>query len=261
LANRLAFTAAHEVWVLGRDMAAMIARNYGLASGRVRYVPHWSVVNIAHRRTAEATTLWRRLSLKEKFVVQYSGNMGLWHDMDTIIEAAALLEKDDTVHFLLIGSGIKRARAEGTARQTGLRNVTWLPYQKREDLADSLACCHAALISQMEGLEGVAVPCKLYGILASGRAVIAQAPAGAEVAQVVKEEQCGLVVPPGNAAKLAEAIATLAADRRLADIFGQRAFEAYQRAYTLERGADAFASGWSAWQNVGSPDSASTVAA
>ncbi len=252
-ANRAALATAHETWVLGRDMVELVHRDYGVPLARVRCVPHWSPVPFAERVTFEQTKLADHLGLRGKFVVQYSGNMGLWHDIDTIIRAAELLADRDDIRFLLIGAGRKRAAAEQLAQQLGLKNIVWLPYQPRGELMDSLACCHAALISQLAGLVGIAVPCKLYGILASGRAIIGQVPAASEVASVIAEEHCGVVVPPGDAVALAAAIATLAGEPDEVERMGAASFAAYREKYTLEAGADSFELGWREWRTAALP--------
>jgi glycosyltransferase involved in cell wall biosynthesis len=251
--NRRALAAADHVWVLGRDMAKMVEDRYAVPARKVRTVPHWSPIEFETITPAESTELWHRQGLAGKFVVQYSGNMGLWHDLDTIVQAAALLRERPEIHFLFVGAGMKRAPAEALAHSLGLANVSWLPYQDRKDLPDSLACCHVALISQLAGLEGIAVPCKLYGILASGRAVVAQVPDPAEVALVVREEDCGIVVPPSDARALAGAIARLADDRALTLRQGQNAFAAYLAKYTLKRATEDFNAIWVEWGCVSMP--------
>ncbi len=247
MANRWAFRRCHEVWVLGRDMAELVQVRYGVAATRVRVVPHWSPIEFSQSTPPQNGQLWAEQALEGKFVVQYSGNMGLWHDLVSIVRAAALLRDDPRIMFLLIGAGRGRASAEAEALRLGLQNVRWLPYQPREALADSLACCHVALISQRAGLEGVAVPCKLYGILASGRAVVAQVPARSEVARVVEEERCGVVVPPADAGALAREIRRLAQAPEEVERMGERAFAAYRDKYTSEAGVRAFEAGFKDW--------------
>lgn len=242
-ANRWAFSHARELWVLGRDMGELLEMRYGVTRSRIRCVPHWSPVEFSTTRKAEGTTLYAALGLQGKFVVQYSGNMGLWHDMQSIIRAADRLRYDTRILFLLIGEGRERAPAEQLAREFGLTNVRWLPFQPKTALEDSLSCCHAALISQRAGLEGVAVPCKLYGILASGRAVVAQVPTRSEVARVVTEENCGVVVAPGDFEGLAREILRLACLPEEVTEMGRRARAAYQAKYTLEAGVRAFRAG------------------
>jgi colanic acid biosynthesis glycosyl transferase WcaI len=246
-ANHWAFHRCQEVWVLGRDMAELVSFRYGVCPSRIRVIPHWSPIEFPRRTLPGDSRLWADQGLGGRFVVQYSGNMGLWHDLISIVRAAALLRNDAQIVFLLIGAGRCRAAAEEEAQKLGLRNIRWLPYQPQEVLADTLSCCHLALVSQRAGLEGVAVPCKLYGILASGRAVVAQVPERSEVARVVAEEGCGVVVPPGDAAALALHIRRLSQAPTEVDQMGERAFAAYHAKYTLEAGMKAFAEGFKYW--------------
>lgn len=241
-ANRRALARARLVLVLGRDMAELCQDRYGVDAGKISVVPSWSPVDFPVHAAAEATRLWRRLGLERKFVVQYSGNMGLWHDLRTIVEAAAVLRDEPGVHFLMIGDGRRRAEAEQLSIQLGLKNLTWLPFQPAEELGDSLACCHAAIVSQRAGLEGVAVPSKLYGILASGRAVLAQVPANSEAARVVRERDCGIVISPGDAPALAAAIRQLQDDPASTERMGRLAAEAGATQFTLAAAADRFES-------------------
>ena len=57
------------------------------------------------------------------------------------------------------------------------------------------------------------MPSKLTGMLASGRPVLATAAPDTELARVVMQDAaCGSVVPPENAAAMAQALRELAAD-------------------------------------------------
>ena len=114
------------------------------------------------------------------------------------------------------------------------KNVQWHEFVELEDLPESLAACHVSLISLHSDLEGVAVPCKLYGILASGRAVVAQVPEGSEVALTLREYHCGVVVPPGDMNELARVLKFLAKNLSVVESMGRKAFVAYKQNYRLE---------------------------
>lgn len=244
-ANRVALRGAGAVVVLGRDMARLLGETYGVPGERLVTIPHWSVADGGGGLAPEETNLWRDLGLAPgTFVVQYSGNMGLWHDLEALVAAAARLRKEKRIRFLFIGGGMRRARAEELAAEWGADNILWLPFRPEEELTDSLACCHLALISQREGLEGVAVPCKLYGILASGRGILAMVPDDSEVAEVVAEEGCGLRFDPDDAASLAAAILELSADPEQVAELGARAYAAFDRTYRLEHGVEKYRRLW-----------------
>ena len=236
-ANRWTLNRATYVLVLGRDMAELVGLRYGVPRRRIVLVPNWSPHWLGiEPKIAEETELWQRLDLPVgTFVVQYSGNMGLWHDIDSLVRAAAALRHEKDIVFLLIGGGRRKASAVLLADQFACSNIRWLPFQPDEYLGDTLACCHLGVVSQRAGLEGVAVPSKLYGILAAGRAVLAHVPEKSETALVVWEEECGRVIPPGDSHALSDAIKTLARDRELARSMGRKAFNAYRTKYTLTK--------------------------
>ena len=242
--NRKAYGQAQTITVLGRDMKKLLLETYGLPEEKVSWIPHWSPAGRAQPLSFAQSRLAVRLGLEKKWVVQYSGNMGLWHDMENLVRTAELLREEESIHFLCAGSGRRRQGAEHLAQQLGLRNVTWIDPVPLEDLDDLLACSHAALISQRDGLTGIAVPCKLYGILAAGRPVLAAVPADCETALVVREEKCGEVLPPHNPKALADCIRRRSRDPAGSAEMGQRSRLAYEQKYTLDRAVERFREVW-----------------
>jgi colanic acid biosynthesis glycosyl transferase WcaI len=232
--NRLSYKYASAIIVLGRDMQELLVRNYAIGIDKVVYIPNWSITSTEVPIPFESNSLAQELNLQDKFVVQYSGNMGLWHDIDTFIRAAAKLSNQTNIKFLFIGNGIRLTQAQQLSQELELQNVIWMDFVPKEKLSTSLSCAHVSLISLNLGLEGIAVPCKLYGILGAGRAILAQVPNTSEIAYTVLEEECGFVVAPGNVDELVERIILLEVDRDLTDQMGHRAFQAYQSKYTVE---------------------------
>ena len=195
--NRRMMHGAAAVIVLGRDMEEKVRAKLDQSEwGKIRVIPSWSdEVAIRPVEKGENPFL-REIGLSPStFIVQYSGNMGLSHGMETIIEAANRLQ-DIPVRFLFIGGGGKRQKIEKMAAVLGLENVQFLHYQPKENLRYSLACSDVSLVCLEEGVEGLSVPSKYYGILASGRPVIALMAGNSEVAMSVRESGCGYVVPP-----------------------------------------------------------------
>jgi glycosyltransferase involved in cell wall biosynthesis len=240
--NRWSYHRAAKLIALGRDMKHLLAKNYQLPTERIAYIPNWSVLPSPNWQSFQGNSLAIELGIQDKFVVQYSGNMGLWHDIDTFVRAAAVLQSNSRIQFLFIGNGIRKQQAQALAAQLRVNNIIWQDFLPKARLHDSLTCAHVALISLTSGLEGIAVPCKLYGILAAGRAILAQVSPTSEIATVVAEENCGFVVPPGNTSELVTRIEQLAQDSALVDTMGEKAFLAYQSKYTIQNIATQFQS-------------------
>jgi colanic acid biosynthesis glycosyl transferase WcaI len=238
--NKISYSRADLLPVLGRDMVPLLEQSYSIPKHKTVYIPHWSPTATIAPKSILESNLYAALPLQDKFVIQYSGNMGLWHDIDSFVLTAKKLETYPDIQFLFIGGGKRKQKALELAQQERVTNIIWKDFVLKEELVDSLACCHVSLITLREGLSGIAVPSKLYGILASGRATIAQVPNDSEIALVVKEEHCGLVVEPGDVDGLVRAILDLYKDRQLAQTMGHKAFQAYQTKYTSECAIERF---------------------
>jgi len=186
-------------------------RDYLLAraipAARIRVVENWALTDAAAPARPQDSALRAELGLGSHFVVGYSGNLGRAHEYGIFMEAALALAPVSAIQFLFIGGGVSmRALHELAA---GAPNMTFIGYRPREALADSLAVADVHLVSLRPELEGLIVPSKFYGILAAGRPVIFVGDLQGELAGVIQGSGCGLVVPSGNAAALAEAILDL----------------------------------------------------
>jgi colanic acid biosynthesis glycosyl transferase WcaI len=114
----------------------------------------------------------------------------------------------------------------------GLENVSFLPYQPKENLRYSLACSDVSLVCLEEGVEGLSVPSKYYGILASGRPVIALMSERSEIAMSIRESGCGFIVPPRDPDALAEKIRYLFDHREAVREMGKKARESLEGNYS-----------------------------
>ncbi|MDR0351541.1 MAG: glycosyltransferase family 4 protein [Puniceicoccales bacterium] len=227
--NRKAFRRADKIFVLGRDMKNLLKTSYGLKE-TVHYFPHWSQID-GRLIKFEDSHLTHRLNLQSKFVVQYSGNMGLLHDIDSFVLVAKRLTDYKNIHFLFIGNGKRQKRAKKLSAQ--MKNITWLPKQPKTDLAEVLAACHIGLISLRENMLGYAVPSKLYGIMASERAVIAMVPKGSETELAITESHCGIVT--SGIQDTTSAILELYYNRKKLAQLATNGYQEFLKKYTLAK--------------------------
>jgi colanic acid biosynthesis glycosyl transferase WcaI len=215
---------------LGRCMTERVAAK-GVDRARLALVPPWAdseeIVPL-ERGVSPYRAEW---SLGDDFVVMYSGNFGLGHDLDSPCRAASSLAEARDVSFVFAGGGKRQGEVAAFAAAHPEARIQVHPHQPRERLCESLGAADVHLVSLEERALGVMVPSKLFGIMAAGRAAIVVAPASSEIARIVVENGCGLVVPPGQPERLAEAIRSLAADRTLGIEMGRRGREALVRVY------------------------------
>jgi colanic acid biosynthesis glycosyl transferase WcaI len=241
LLNRWIFRKASFIVVLGRDMQALLRSQLPAKDiHKVIYIPNWADPSLIQPISHAENPFAVEIGLEDKFLVQYSGNMGLTHDVETIIEAARELRHDESIHFLMIGGGGKFAKIKEMVKLYCLKNVTFLPYQPREHLNYSLSAAHVSIVSLEDGVRGASVPSKLYGIMASGRAIVANVPVDSEVAMTLKEYNCGIVTPPKDVTALVNAIRRLMDHEQERKELGERAYKAFLENFTLQICADQY---------------------
>lgn len=195
---------------LSPAMAARL-RQQGQRAERIRVIENWADGQAIRPVPHALNRLRSEQGWQGRFVVMYSGNLGVGHDVATLLGAARrLASRVPRILFAFVGQGARRAEAVALAQ--GLDNVSFLPYQPADRLAESLSAADVHLSSLRSGLEGLLVPSKLYGVLAAGRPLFHVGPPGCELSRVIREHDIGWTGEPGSDAALAAAIAAAAAD-------------------------------------------------
>ncbi|MEA2236573.1 MAG: colanic acid biosynthesis glycosyl transferase WcaI [Thermoanaerobaculia bacterium] len=160
----------------------------------------------------------------DQFIAGYSGNLGRAHDANTMLTAMHALRDEKKVEFLITGGGAQL----DIIRKEGLPNVRFAEYAPRERLSESLSAADAQLVSLQPSLEGLIVPSKFYGILAVARPVLFVGSPDGELARIIREHECGMVVESGDGVGLARCILELAANPERAREMGRRGRTLYE---------------------------------
>ena len=85
------------------------------------------------------------------------------------------------------------------ARHLDVDKVSFIDYQPRELLPQSLSAADVHFVGLPRGLSGYVVPSRVYGILAAGRPIIAAADEDSETARLVRRIGCGVDSPARQA--------------------------------------------------------------
>jgi glycosyltransferase involved in cell wall biosynthesis len=197
--------------VLGARMRDYLSARLGSAA-KLKIIENWAVGDGAQPKATADSALRARLNLGRQFVVGYSGNLGRAHEYETVLGAAQALHADEEIAFLFIGGGVKMDELSALVERRGLRNFHFLPYQPKDQLADSLGAADIHLVNLLPALEGLIVPSKFYGILAARRPVVFIGDPDGELARIIREANCGRIVAAGDSAGLTRIIGMLKDD-------------------------------------------------
>jgi glycosyltransferase involved in cell wall biosynthesis len=172
------------------------------------------------------------LTLPAGFNVVFAGNLGTAQALDSVLDAAEMLGRQEgmeRLRFVLVGSGQRSAWLAEQVGQRGLHNVLLAGRFAPAQMPAILAQAQALLVSLADDPAlALTVPSKVQSYLAAGKPIVA-ALAG-EGARVVAEAGAGVACKPADALALAAAVRqlmALPADERAAmGAAGRHCFEA-----------------------------------
>ena len=205
--ERFTYERADAVTVLSDDLHDnVVSKLPATQAGKVHVIPNF--IDTGRIGPGERENAYRReFGLEGKTVVMYAGNLGFSQPVELLLDAAAAMQDDSTVAFVVNGGG--SARGALVARAKGLPNVTFVGLQPKERLAEVLAAADIHVVLLRSGLARASVPSKLFSILAAARPLVASVDPGTEVANTVDRAGAGLAVRPGDAEALTKALRQL----------------------------------------------------
>jgi colanic acid biosynthesis glycosyl transferase WcaI len=239
--SRFVLRKSDRIVALGECMRERIVAKIGDDRAcRIDVIHNWADGDEIKPLNDEENSFAAKHNLAGKFVVLFSGNLGRVNDFSTVLEAALALRERADILFLFIGEGAKAAKIENYYKTHGLDNIRLLPYQPREMLKYSLSAGHTSLVTLADGLAGLSVPSKTYGILAAGRPILFVGDARSSIARIVQDHHCGAVVSSGESARLAQIITDWAADQEQLARLGVAAREAFEKHFERARAVNAY---------------------
>ena len=161
-------------------------------------------------------------SFDNYFVVGYAGLHGLAQGLDTLLQAADILQSDKTgILIVFFGDGPDKQRLQQRAIESRLPNIWFFPPQPAEDMPRILGALDTAIVPlKNTTLFSAALPSKLFECMAAKLPIVLSVPEG-EATRLVRRAVGGLCVPPEDPHAMADAIRKLAGDRDLCTSLGQ----------------------------------------
>ncbi len=178
------------------------------------------------------------LGWQDKFIVIYAGIFGLAQGLETVLEAAKLLQDQDGIRFLLVGEGPKKEEIVRLAAKLKLTNLRILPEQARQSMPDLLSAADVALtpLRRLDLFKG-ALPSKIFDAWACRRPVVLSI--DGEARTVVEHAGGGIFTPPEDPQALADVLIDLQTDPERCTQMGARgrdyAVQHYSRAALAEQ--------------------------
>ena len=236
--ERLNLAAATRIFVV-----AEVERNNLIAAGvaREKIVVNPNAVDVEQFRPKDGgETIRRELGINEgEILAGFVGTFGPWHGVLTLAEAISMLPQNCGIRFLLVGDGMYRDEVERIVTEAGLRQqlifVGQVEHRRVPALLDACDMLLSPHVPMTDGSEFFGSPTKLFEYMAMGKAIVASRLG--QIGEVLVDNETALLVEPGSARQLADAILRLSGSRELRERLGAAARRAAIERHTWKQNA------------------------
>jgi len=216
--NKKAFKKAEKVFTPSLGMKKMLMCS--ASDKKIKVIPWWADTESIKPIAKEKNRFITEHNLEEKFIVMYSGNFGLTHNIEKILNAALMLKADSNIKFVIIGNGPKKKIVDLFERKHNLKNLLVLPFQEEEMLPYSLAAGDISVVldsfaSDKGGESTASIPSKTYYLMSAGSAIYAESDNTSELNRLIKTNDLGMCDNTQDIHKFLEFIEDCKSNREL----------------------------------------------
>ena len=204
------------VITVGRDLVATVENRFkGKKVPKTVMINNWIDENEIYpldEKNEKVLEFKEKYGLDGKFVIMYSGNIGLYYDLENLIKVVERFKPGTKtmdgreVIFAFVGAGTKLEVLQQYVSEHNMDNVRFIPYQDKADLIYSLNAGDVHWCVNAKGIKGVSCPSKAYGIMAASKPILGVLEPGSEVRCLIEDTHGGLCCEPGEYDKVEENI-------------------------------------------------------
>ncbi len=224
--ERKVYQKNSHIITISHDMKKTIA-DVGVSEDKVDVIYNWADVDSLHYVARKDNKLIDELGIdKQKFIISYAGDIGLFQGWDIILEAAEILQKENpNVLFAIIGSGSYKEQFLENIEKKQLKNIQVFPLQSASRLSEIYCIGDIELVPIEKGITKIALPSKTGVIMSCSKPVLALVDENSELEKVINENKLGVAIEHGDAIRLAKAITTCYENKEELENWGKNARE------------------------------------
>ncbi len=227
--NEFVFCYADQIVVLGKDVKRLL-NDKELTANKVHIITNWADKKIIDKSCDRDFKIdW---NMEHKFMILYTGNIGLFHNLEhTIHSMAEINQLSEDICLVFVGEGGQKKELQEIVQKKKINNVVFFTYQNRDEYGELLRSADLLLVSLAKGLEGISVPSKTYSYLAAGRPILAVMSENTEIGSLIEDTKSGLRVNPEDRCAFVKAVEKLYNDAELRSACGKNARMIFEEKY------------------------------
>lgn len=164
--NKKSFKKAYRLFTIGNKMADLL--EVYISRSKIIIQPIWSIFQANERVSKADNPFIKEHDLQDKFIIQYSGNIGLTHKVEIVVALAELLKDNSNIIFQIIGRGPRVPALQKMVEEKNLPNCIFLPFQSDAMFPFSLSAADLGIVILDELTSKGSVPSKSYNLMSYG---------------------------------------------------------------------------------------------
>lgn len=211
--NEKAFAKAEKVFTISEDMKKVVSAY--VDESKINVVYNWSHNERMIPVRKEDNVFLKEHGLQDKFIVLYSGNMGMTHDIDVMVDVAKEMRNESDIQFVFIGEGGKKRVVEKKIQDYGLENCVVLPYQDKDVLPFSMGAADIGVVTTASEQTGLSIPSKVNAYMSVGAVLLCLADKNSELGKLVDSNCLGKCFNKTEIEEMASFIRNVSSNKEL----------------------------------------------
>lgn len=181
--------------------------NLGVDENKIVYISNWGSENNSELINGDIPNNHRKqfgIKADDK-IITFAGNLGPAQGLETVVEAAELLQAHQQIKFLFVGDGMSLVSLQDSTAKKNLKNIIFtgrVDYVVMDEIYETSDVLLIHL--KKDSLFEITIPHKLLTYLATGKPIVSAV--DGEVNAIVKKSNSGFFSESEDAATLAKNI-------------------------------------------------------
>ena len=192
--NKKSYKKSDQIFTPSNGMKKMLTEM--INKEKIDVIPWWADTEFIKPLEKKNNKFIIKHKLLNTFNVMYSGNLGLTHNIEKILESALFLKDHKDIKFIIIGDGPKKKNVDNFQKKHNLNNLLILPFQNEDVLPFSLAAADISIVldsfaSNKDSGSTASIPSKTYYIMAAGSIIYAESDSTSELNDLINNKKLG----------------------------------------------------------------------
>ncbi len=198
IVNYFVYKKANKIITISESMAKQIVESsiYPVKDlSQINVIYPWSTLKLVEDKL-EIKEFRKKFIKDKRLLIIYSGNMGLSHPLEYLIESSEKIT--DFAKIILSGNGSKKNKLKKYASKIKKNPPEFLDFISNTKFPIFLSCADLCVVSLDGYSSEMSLPSKLFSIFNCAKPILAICPYKSELSRLVLKYNCGFVIEPNK---------------------------------------------------------------